>query len=117
MRKDQRKLAEKPLRNAARESTQVQIVASFPSIEFWLLLHFEYSARPYPTSADATDALRRHVTDYAKNDRCIFAKVAAGLAAACRNADRLKAELQQTGSQFPDTDMHLMVDYLTRMRN
>ena len=112
-----RQLAEKPLRNAARERTQVQVVASFPSIEFWLLLHFEYSARPYPTAADATDALRLHVTEYAKNDRRIFAKVAAGLGAACRNASRLETELHQTGSQVPTTTMHLLVEYLMRMRN
>lgn len=109
-------LARKTLRNAARERTQVQIIASYPSFEFWLLLHFEYSARPFPVAADATKALRRHVTDYSKSDRNIFAKVETGLDAACRNADRLKAEHNHTESQVPDTDMRMLVDQLTRMR-
>ena len=110
-----RQLARKALRNSARERTQVQVVASSPSFEFWLLLHFEYSARPYRT-AEATDALRQHVTDYAKNDRNVFAKVSVGLDVACQNADRLKAELNRTGAQVPDTDMRSLVDQLARMR-
>lgn len=111
-----RQLARNPLRNAPRERTRVQVIASYPSFEFWLLLHFEYSARPYQAAADATDALRRHVTDYAKNDRKIFAKVATGLDTACRNADRLKTELIQTGCRIPDTDMLTLIDQLMRMR-
>ena len=113
---DARQLARRVLRNSARERTKVQIVASSPSFEFWLLLHFEYSARPYQAAAEVTDALRRHVTDFAKNDRDVFAKVAAGLDTACHNARRLKAELSQTGSQVPDTDMHSLVDQLAKMR-
>lgn len=111
-----RQLARKALRNLARERTQVQVVASSPCFEFWLLLHFEYSGRPYRTAAEATDALRRHVTDYAKNDRNVFAKVSVGLDAACQNADRLKAELKRTGAQVPDTDLRSLVDQLARMR-
>jgi hypothetical protein len=109
-------LARKALRNAARERAQVQIIASYPSFEFWLLLHFEYSARPFAAAADATHALRRHVTDYSKSDRDIFAKVATGLDAACQNADRLKAEHNQTGSRVPDTDMSTLIEQLMRMR-
>ena len=112
-----RQIAHRILRNASGEGTRVQVIASNPSIEFWLLLHFEYSARPYRTAAEATDALRRHVTDYAKNDRNIFAKVTAGLDKACQNADRLKSELRETGSLVPDTDMCLLVDQLMKMRN
>lgn len=113
---DARQLAQRILRNATGERTQVQVVASYPSFEYWLLLHFEYSTRAYQTAGEATNALRRHLTEYAKNDRNIFSKVAAGLDAACQNADRLKAEMSKTGSQVPDTDMRLLVDQLTRMR-
>ena len=111
-----RQLARQALRNSARERTQVQIIASSPSFEFWLLLHFEYSARPYQAAAEVTDALRRHVTDYAKNDRNVFTKVAVGLDAACQNADRLKAELNRTAAHVPDTDIRSLVDQLARMR-
>lgn len=113
---DARELARKTLRNTSRERTEVQLIASHPSFEFWLLLHFEYSVRPYLSGADAAMALRRHVTDYAKNDRNIFAKVATGLDTACRNSDRLKKELAKTGAQVPDTDMRTLIDQLMRMR-
>lgn len=112
-----RQLAQKKtLRNAARVRTHVNVVASHPSFEFWLLLHFEYSARAYPAAADVTDAIRRHVTDYEKNERNIFAKVAAGLDAACQNVEKLKIELNQTGARTPDTDFCTLVDQLAGMR-
>jgi len=111
-----RALAARPLRNAAGDTTQVQIIASSPSIEFWFLLHFEYSARPFQNAAEAQQALRAHLPDYRKNDRDIFRKTAAGLDRACQWALQLKAELKATCSIAPDTDMPSLVDQLRRMQ-
>ncbi len=36
-----RELAARPLRNSAGAVTHVQVIANVPSIEFWLLLHFD----------------------------------------------------------------------------
>jgi hypothetical protein len=48
-----RELAAHPPRNASGAITRVQIIASCPSIEFWLLLHFQYSARSFQSGAEA----------------------------------------------------------------
>jgi len=111
-----RALAARPLRNAAGAATQVQIIASCPSIEFWLLLHFEYSARPFRTAAEVQQALRAHLPDYRKNDRDIFRKTAAGLDSSCQRVQRLKVELRANGGIAPDTDMPLLVEQLRRMQ-
>lgn len=103
------------LRNSAGAVTQVQVIASCPSIEFWLLLHFEYSARPYQTAAEVQQVLRGHLPDYQKNDRDIFRKAAAGLDLACQRVEQLKVELQNSGSAAPDTDMPLLVEQFRRM--
>jgi RloB-like protein len=94
----------------------VQVIASFPSVEFWLLLHFEYSARPFQTSAESQQALRAYRPDYRKDDRDIFLKTAAGLVLACQWVQRLKNELRTNGAVGPDTDMHLLVEQFRRMQ-
>ena len=111
-----RALAARPLRNAAGDTTRVQIMASCPSTEFWLLLHFEYSARPFQSAAEVQNSLRAHLPDYRKNNRDIFRKTAAGLDMACQRAQQLKAELRANGGIAPDTDMHLLVDQFRQMQ-
>ncbi|MHB1869471.1 MAG: RloB family protein [Steroidobacteraceae bacterium] len=111
-----RALAAQRLRNSAGAVTQVQVIASCPSIEFWLLLHFEYSARPFRTAAEVQQALRAHLPDYRKNDRDIFRKAALGLDLACRRVAQLKTELSAKGASVPDTDMPLLVDQFRRMQ-
>ncbi|MGH8211134.1 MAG: RloB family protein [Steroidobacteraceae bacterium] len=112
-----RQLAQKPLRNASRKPAHVQLIASRPSIEFWLLLHFEYSARPFRMATEVTTALRGHLTDYQKNDREIFRKVVSGLEFACQRAQQLKVEFQKSGAVVPYTDMHLLVEQFKSMRS
>jgi hypothetical protein len=111
-----RALAAQRLRNSAGAVTQVQVLASCPSIEFWLLLHFEYSARPFRTATEVQEVLRAHLPDYRKNDRDIFRRAAAGLDRACQRVEQLKAELRRNGGIVPDTDMHLLVEQCRRMQ-
>jgi hypothetical protein len=94
----------------------VQVIASCPSIEFWLLLHFEYSARAFRTAAEVLQVLRAYLPDYRKNDRDIFRKAAEGLDQACQRVEQLKAELRNNGGIAPDTDMHLLVEQFRRMQ-
>ncbi|MHB8414804.1 MAG: RloB family protein [Acidiferrobacteraceae bacterium] len=110
-----RALAAKRLPNPAGAVTQVRVIASCPSIEYWLL-HFEYSTRPFRTAVEVQQALLGHLPDYRKNDRDIFRKTAAGLDLACRRVEQLKAELRANGASAPDTDMHLLVEQFRRMQ-
>ena len=96
-----RRHAAKPIKNASGQMLAVQLIASSPCFEFWLLLHFEYLARPFPTAASVIDILKRHLTDYDKADQLIFPKVRAGLERALGNARRLKTELAEIGAQTP----------------
>ena len=111
-----RALAARRLRNSGGAVTEVQVIASYPSIEFWLLMHFEYSARPFRTAAEVQQILRAHLPDYRKNDRDIFLKAAPGLDQACQRVEQLKAELRANGASAPDTDMHLLVEQFRRMQ-
>ena len=104
-----RKLAAQALKNVTGESLATVLIVSRPSFEFWLLLHFEYVARPFRSADPVIDLLRRHLTDYDKADRLIFAKVRSGLDRALGHVPRLKAELLATGAQSPDTDVSILV--------
>ncbi len=108
--------AAKRLPTSSGRGTRVQVIASCPSIEFWLLLHFEYSARAFRTAAEVLQVLRAHLPDYRKNDRDIFRKAAEGLDQACQRVEQLKAELRTNGGIAPDTDMHLLVEQFRRMQ-
>jgi hypothetical protein len=109
-------LAATPLRHVIGHRIAVQLIVSRPCFEFWMLLHFEYTAQPLPTAGAAIDLLQRHVTDYNKADRQIFAKVGGGLGRALGHVTRLKADLAATGSQSPDTDVHLFIERLLTLR-
>jgi hypothetical protein len=111
-----RRHAAKSLKHASGQILHVQLVASSPCFEFWLLLHFEYLARPFPTAASVIDILERHLTDYDKADRLIFPKVQAGLERALGNVRRLKTELAEIGAQTPDTDMADLIEKLMTLR-
>jgi RloB-like protein len=109
-------LAAKPMKNASGAALSVTLIVSRPCFEVWLLLHFEYVARPLPTADNAIAMLRQHVTDYDKADRQIFAKVGAGLDRAIGHAARLKGELANIGARSPDTEMPTLIETLMALR-
>jgi RloB-like protein len=106
-----RELATKKLKNSAGDKTNVRVIASHPSFEYWLLLHFEYRARPC-SAAEAIRDLRAHLTGYDKAEPQIFEMVEMGLDRACQHAERLKRDLQASGANTPDTDMASLVSQL-----
>lgn len=112
-----RQLAQRPLRRLDGKVIRVELIASRPSFEFWLLLHFEYSARPYRSSAEAVTDLRHHLTNYDKADPGIFGAVALGLDQAMQRAEQLKRELATTGATVPDTEFPQLVQQLLSMRH
>jgi hypothetical protein len=111
-----RHLAGKPLKTANGDKIQIELISSRPSFEFWLLLHFEYSSRPYTSAEAVIDHLLAHLTDYHKASRRIFQQVERGLENSLANAERLKRELAASGGGNPNTDVHtLVVELLNRV--
>jgi hypothetical protein len=109
-------LAAQPMRSTSGEWVSVRLIVSRPCFEFWLLLHFEYSARPFPDAEHVVELLRRYVTDYEKSDRQIFAKVAVALDRAIDYATRVKRELAAVDADSPDTDMPAFIRALDKLR-
>jgi RloB-like protein len=110
-----RELAARPLKNAAGLRLPVQLIVSDPCFELWLLLHFEYYARPMSAS-EALRLLRQHITDYDKSNRRIYETVHPGLQRAMAHVARLKSELRQVGAVAPNSDMAILIDAFLQLR-
>ena len=102
------------LRKADGNSVSIEVVATHPSFEFWLLLHFEYTTAALDAEGAIT-LLKAHLPDYQKNDRNIFDKVSTGLDQACQNGVRCDEEIAKTGARSPRSDMPQVVETLKKL--
>ena len=90
-----------------RSGPKIEAVISDPCFEYWLLLHFEYTTRPFHRVGgceQATRMLRRHVDDYRKGDRRFFDGLS-GL----RNAAVQNAERAARAGAAPSTDIYRLI--------
>jgi hypothetical protein len=96
----------------------IQVAASVPSFEVWLLLHFRYSSGALRTGGDAVNALTEHLVNYLKGGS--YGAVLTPLrATALRNADMLlKHHVDAANNSFADpwTEVHLLVRLLEGLR-
>ena len=102
------------LRKADGNKVSIEVIATHPSFESWLLLHFEYTTATMDADGAITN-LKAHLPDYQKNDRNIFDKVSAGLDQACQNVVRCDEELANTGTHSTKSDMPLVVEALKKL--
>lgn len=98
-------------------------ITSIPCFEIWLLLHYRYGTAAFTAvgGRSACDRviteLRRHHPDYAKGRESIFAELSGSLQSALRHAAALERHNEQTNSSNPSTRVHMLVDYLMKLKN
>lgn len=103
----------------------VRAIPSVPCFEYWLLLHFRKTARPYPASEDVSpcreaerDLLRR-MPEYSKGmvGAKNWRRILSGLEAARkRSGEILRQAESDPGGNSPYTHMHELVDYLESLK-
>ena len=91
----------------------METILSDPCFEYWLLLHFELTDRPFDGAGtgrsaceEVTARLRSHLPEYRKNDLRIFKQCRERLDAAVRNARRVE---ENPSSQSPRTDVWKLI--------
>ena len=47
----------------------VKVIVSNPCLEYWLLLHYEYTAKPFKDCSEANQLLKKHLKDYDKSEK------------------------------------------------
>lgn len=107
---------------AAIESAKPQktffAITSVPCFEYWLLLHFIHTTKPYmPLHGNSAgdqvlSDLRTYIADYQKGAINVFSDLFGQLEFAKRNAARTLEEAERNGTDNPSTRIHELVGYL-----
>jgi hypothetical protein len=108
---------------AFKPHDKIHAITSVPCFEFWLLLHFNYSTSPFnhlPGNSAGNQVfreLKRFMPDYEKGACGIFKELFPSLAQAKIWAQRITDGNTQIGTDNPSTGIHMLVDYLQRIRD
>ncbi|MFT7356112.1 MAG: hypothetical protein ACI9W0_002921 [Gammaproteobacteria bacterium] len=99
-------------------------IHSDPSFEFWILLHFNYSTKPYQSTqnksigAQVIDDLKVYMPEYKKTQRGIFKKSLSDgtLVTALNYSKRIYNRAKSSGNMNPSTNMHELIEYLQQVK-
>ncbi len=104
------------------KGSKVFAISSVPCFEFWLLLHFIYTTRPFDAPpgdsicSRVIEELKKYIPTYQKGDQDIFNKIQDSLDNAIANASRVQQFHQTSGTDNPSTLVHSMVEYLRDLK-
>lgn len=93
-------------------------IISWPCFEFWILLHFGYTRKPFDISGEKTPsqncikALQRIIPNYEKNSEGIFLELKSKLEDAKRYSRKALEDAIETQNFNPSTEFHKLVDFL-----
>lgn len=96
-------------------------ITSIPCFEYWLLLHFDATARPYGASARLSPCeellkdLRIHIADYEKGSD-VFQITYPLVAKAIMRAELRDRNCEADGTDNPSTKIYRLVTYLQSLR-
>ena len=100
----------------------IDLARSWPCFEYWLLLHFDFSRKPYVRSGarspcdECIHDLRQHMPDYHKAQHDVFAHLLDRLEQAKDRAIRAHDDFLATEERNPSTEVHGLVDFLQRLK-
>lgn len=111
--------------NLAKSSKKVEIIASYPCFEFWLLLHFGYNRKPYAAVGKHSTAdllikdLRAHpgLEKYNKGEDMGIFKLLLGkqFTEARKVAPMIIAEAIASQEMNPSTKLHELIDFFEEL--
>jgi hypothetical protein len=103
------------LRNDNRQPVRFQAMASVPSFELWLLLHYEDIQAPVHRN-EVMARLKHHIPGYEKGAGGSFATTANRLKVATQRAQALAEKFNAYSDPEPYTALHELVELLTTLR-
>ena len=95
---------------------------SIPCFEYWLLLHFEYTTKPFAKTATSSVGeqvlrdLKRFIPDYEKGCEKVFSSLYEQLEFAKSNAERALVCASKNHTDNPSTNIHTLVHFLQNLR-
>lgn len=104
------------LKNAAKQPVSFKAIASVPSFELWLLLHYEDIQAPIHR-VEVMQRLKRHMPGYEKGAGRAFALTRDRLATATQRAQALAEKFSAYTDPQPYTAIAALVTLLTTLRS
>jgi hypothetical protein len=114
---------DKVRRTRLGKGTKIFAIPSVPCFEFWLLLHFIYTTKPFDASlgdsicSRVIEELKKYLPEYQKGDHDIFDRIQNKLDNAITNARQVEQFHQTSGTDNPSTCVHSLVEYLRNLKN
>ena len=113
---------DKVKRTRLGKGSKIVAIPSVPCFEFWLLLHFIYTTKPFDAPpgdsicSKVIEELKKYLPEYEKGDQDIFNKIQDKLDNAITNARRVEQFHQTSGTDNPSTMVHSLVEYLRDLK-
>lgn len=103
------------LKNELKQAVTFKVIASVPSFELWLLLHFEDIQAPIHRD-EVMRRLKVYLPDYEKGASNVFEVTAMNLGIAIQRAENLAARFSARDEPEPFTGVFDLVKILTSLR-
>ena len=97
-------------------------INSVPCFEYWLLLHFNFTTKPFEASGNGSscvnliDELKKYLPDYEKGDDNIYSDPSGQMERAIAYSKRALIQAEKSGSDNPSTLVHELVEYLQDLK-
>lgn len=105
------------------KDVEFSAITSNPCFEVWPILHFELRTAPFlPTSnktaaQEASCYLCNYLPGYEKGSKGLYGQIKGQTKQAINFAERLEQANRNSGSNNPSTQMHILVDYLHKLKS
>jgi hypothetical protein len=96
----------------------IHAITSVPCFEYWLLLHFENSDRPYTQKGkkspgdQLTSEIKKYLKNYKKGDKTIYEKTKNYIDIAIMRAKKIDNFQIKNDTDNPSTKVYLLAEYL-----
>ena len=108
---------------SARQGDTWEAITSVPCFEYWLLLHFTYTDKPYKKQQrksacdQVIDELKGYLPSYEKGGSSVFEDLIDNLEKAKQNADKVLKASEQNETDNPSTHVHELVEFMQTMKD
>ncbi|MCY0964860.1 RloB family protein [Parathalassolituus penaei] len=107
-----------------REKDIWHATTSIPCFEYWILLHFSPTSKPFHPSGNRSASQnvkaeirnRHYISEYSEGMKGVFTLLLPRLESAKKNATRLLAAAEASGTDNPSTKVHELVGYLQNLK-
>lgn len=110
--------------NECKKTSRAQIccaITSVPCFEYWLLLHHEYSTKPFTSAGNRSACdnlirdLRKHLRNYSKGTKGWFNELNNRTDQAISHSEQALQAAYKHGTDNPTTRMHELVKFLLHL--